>query len=996
METAATFLSNVLAPLRDNEVYFVVGLTSGIPDQTKQTSIEDIIARGNVLVRHELNAYMALSTFGAAEGRTAINSKRLQSVWVDLDVGKKNNSYASQEDAQHALQSFVQATQLPPTYIVSSGIGYHAYWCMDQSMESDQWVMIANYFRALCVQEGLIIDPACATDRARILRIPGTYHFKAERWVELLPYRGPIWNTKQFILDVGGKVKSIPAPVVDKKKLTHVYASSKLVDENIMRSYGLSEEPTADAAKIAASCAQIANMGLAQEPVWHRSMTVLKCCANGREWAHKLSAMDTERYNQQDTENKFNNANAAPTSCTKFNDLNPDVCTKCPHYGRITSPIQLDKYVIEEPVQEEVQVETQSVDRLVIPDVFPYDAVPYTAVKGAAFYQNDSGIYYQYSDNNGEPHTDLVCRARIKFLWSEMIKEQTEDPKLEYFFGVQEPTRKEQQIATMPVKIATNNGFLAAWMASFGMLPEVGQGKHLMAFMNAYLAQIVTANAGKRREKYKNYGWHHVIDPNTGDKIMGLVLEGTIITGRGALPAAHQAASDDNIHRVFTHKGTIEKWQAVTKMYEAFDQKLAQFAMCLALAAPLMKYGSGEGRNCVLNIYSRTGGRGKTALLKACASIWGNPMYSIVQKDTSIVARGKFLADYNNLPCCMDEITFLKKEDLNSLMFLATGGNEKQKLNVNSEFRQTGDWSTCTITTANRPVKDTVRNVLGDSDACVLRVMDFECDFQRMSGEHIKYIDDVFRIVADNYGVAGPEFIYQLLCRPERLAMLSSVISSWVGQQGFETQERFYSYAIGLAMWAGRCACEFGIWDFNMDQLELWVKHKFVPTIREHDLDLADNPVERLAEFLNATMIRNTLIVRRHDRLQKETPAISPGDPDAYVLLRPTAALQMRYELESNMLFISCTALRMWCDRNNYQYREFVNYLYEHQYITDKSSKINLGLNVPWLPPLRPRCVVLNPKKIVELINSSKLNITTYDNNVDNFSPSELLNKWLT
>jgi hypothetical protein len=62
--------------------------------------------------------------------------------------------------------------------VVSSGGGYHIYWPFTEEVEAAKWKPLAESFKRLCKQEGLVIDWNCTADAARVLRIPGTVNLK--------------------------------------------------------------------------------------------------------------------------------------------------------------------------------------------------------------------------------------------------------------------------------------------------------------------------------------------------------------------------------------------------------------------------------------------------------------------------------------------------------------------------------------------------------------------------------------------------------------------------------------------------------------------------------------------------------------------------------------------------------------------------------------------------------------------------------------------------
>ncbi len=87
-------------------------------------------------------------------------------LWVDLDFKRFQDGEAG---ALRKLAEF----PLPPTWMVATGGGFHLYWQLRQAAHADA----AFEGRLKGIVRALDADPA-ATDRSRVLRIPGTFNHK--------------------------------------------------------------------------------------------------------------------------------------------------------------------------------------------------------------------------------------------------------------------------------------------------------------------------------------------------------------------------------------------------------------------------------------------------------------------------------------------------------------------------------------------------------------------------------------------------------------------------------------------------------------------------------------------------------------------------------------------------------------------------------------------------------------------------------------------------
>lgn len=86
--------------------------------------------------------------------------------WADLD-------WKSFKDGEGGALRSLAAFPIPPTWIVSTGGGYHLYWRLKEVVRVNAGVI--GRLRGIVKMLGA--DPA-ATDPSRVLRVPGTFNHK--------------------------------------------------------------------------------------------------------------------------------------------------------------------------------------------------------------------------------------------------------------------------------------------------------------------------------------------------------------------------------------------------------------------------------------------------------------------------------------------------------------------------------------------------------------------------------------------------------------------------------------------------------------------------------------------------------------------------------------------------------------------------------------------------------------------------------------------------
>ena len=78
------------------------------------------------------------------------------------------------------------------------------------------------------------------------------------------------------------------------------------------------------------------------EPEWHKASTIVVRLKDGRELFHKMSEPHPQ-YSKSETDAKLDKALVAsgPSTCERIQKDGWSKCTECPHFGKITSPINI-------------------------------------------------------------------------------------------------------------------------------------------------------------------------------------------------------------------------------------------------------------------------------------------------------------------------------------------------------------------------------------------------------------------------------------------------------------------------------------------------------------------------------------------------------------------------------------------------------------------------------------------------------------------------------
>ncbi len=113
--------------------------------------------------------------------RSSSGAVSQMSLFLDIDAkGQPQNSYDSLAEALAARDDFLKAIGVQPTMTVSSGGGIHTYIAFDRPIDPEKWKPLALASAEAAKQHELKCDTQCTVDVSRILRVPGTYNYKAE------------------------------------------------------------------------------------------------------------------------------------------------------------------------------------------------------------------------------------------------------------------------------------------------------------------------------------------------------------------------------------------------------------------------------------------------------------------------------------------------------------------------------------------------------------------------------------------------------------------------------------------------------------------------------------------------------------------------------------------------------------------------------------------------------------------------------------------------
>lgn len=905
------------------------------------------VARANSA--NGLNTYFALSSFkqgwhtnGTKKAfRVQSNALCQKALWLDIDVGKAGCSYTDWQQAAGALVQFLKQTGLPMPWIVHSGHGLHVYWAFTSAVKTELWRPMARMLKELCVYYSFDVDHTRTTDPASVLRVPGTinYDFKGT-------YGGvakPVQIIKAGVLTSPTEVAKVLLTAVKRCGL-HVSCSiHPTVDQSTPRGpstfdgalfdmdsfSGAQKHPY----RIIKECKQVQTAGLGSYAQWYNMMLVMKHCAFGERAVHDISRVDKRRYDYANVQQKYQQAvdgGCGPCKCTTFNEKTPGICTKCPYWGKITTPLQLgDPYEAKKPITLQAPVVARAGDTAVVSidapaamEVVPFANKEFAVVpgKGVVWYKKERVTSGGDGDEESIKyivHDHLIADIEIYIHSLCIDATNSADVRRSYIIRKKVAGRAPEDIL---FDVSTDIGpmNLQKWLANHGMLPvHPKYAKPMGDFMQTYLAAI----QNKLPEVYvrDSFGWVENQDTLTGETYPGFVVADKMYTAKGCFPVRLNERAE-YLAKDFKPAGALEVWKHIPKMYRMLDQKFPALMMCAAMAAPFMKYGNGVATNVAYSLWDVKGGKGKSTVLEACASIWGNPVTMIQTKSDTVSSRFQKFATYKNLPIFVDEITNMRDEEMSNLIYDIVNGREKSRsTSTGTGLARQGQWATTTLFTSNRSLYEMLKGYRSQSDATCMRVIEMQCDFKDYTGTKThEYISQISRAIRRNYGVAGPAFLDYILAHPEVFDEVQTWADEFVLRHIQSSDERFWLYGVAIPLAVGRIACRAGLFDYDIDGwLMPYVINELLPSLRKA-VHITQNTAQNILSDFLFENLDSTLTVATAVRPAKMVdPGVANGI-DAYVKAHPARKLQIRREIDTNTYYISTKAFTRWCLDNNY------------------------------------------------------------------------------
>jgi hypothetical protein len=916
------FLEAVL-PSQGN--YCIFTLTDGKPKTrfAENGSIENAVKFIEAFKQEPpTNIYFALSSFDGLR-RKADDSIYIKSFFLDLDVGKEKNSYATKDDAYAGLDAFITVLNLPAPVVVDSGNGLHVYWILKEAVETSVWKPYAEKFKELCHQHKLVIDPAVPADAARVLRVPFTKNYGKDGTVKDVVLINDELYTYDFD-EIVGCFGGVTASENKENTFDLKNIRKGLTDEERqllgLDKYEYSFEVIANSSINGTGCNQIKNylenLTSSDYNLWLYNLSIAYRCVNGPELAHKLSSAYST-YDEQKTEAQLQSLEGFGTECKTFEKDFPEGCKGCSHKGTIKNPIALGKRLrVAQPrsddstdtaESEEVQVDSEYPAEYV---QFPQSLFPFVRAAGG-------GIYYQPPPKTQKDGTQLQDPPSVLLPYDLVPLKRLHSPydgecMFMRLFLPKDGTRD----LVLPAKLIGATDKLKEFLFSNSIVlndTKVALFKEYLMKWNNYLI-----NLKKAEDMRMQMGW--TSNPDYGSFVIGK----REITPKGEFDCP-VGPTTRNIAKHLVEEGSYDEWRKASKEFNRPGLEYHALGLLAGFGSPLIKLGNVGG---LVISFCGDKGAGKTGALQAGLSVFGNPKPLTIQTAEGATSNGLYqrASSLGNILMAVDETSNMDGKVLSNAVFRLPM-NESGKIRLQTSYnneRVTSEGSQLLVifTTNQSNIQKLYETGKHDPGGELRRMVEF--DIFKHTG---KFSDsqgkELFNPFTEHYGFAGPDFIraiYNL-----GLPYVKQRLSYWHSrfQKDFvdDTAYTYWSAGLATCFAGGEIAVMNNIMDIDIERIygfileDLHAKHK----------------------LLTANKITYEDIVSEYV-LTNITSLLAINDDKVSVEPR-TGVIAARCEIDTSRVFLMSDPFKEYLTKKKINVTQFEKVLHEKGILVNKSVR---------------------------------------------------------
>lgn len=829
---------------------------------------------------------------GAYEVRVQTNTKESRCFFFDLDVGEsteRTRKYESQADALRGLKDFCKATGLPRPLVSSSGRGLHVFWLLEDALPTDEWRIHAAKLRALANHHNLLADPMRTTDSSSVLRIPGTFNFKNNQKlpVEIL-ISGTEVPSKDFLKRMEVSIAKDNVQCVD-----NVYTPTIGADLGDNLSL-YKDRPPVKMESLERVCEQIrlniAHQENLSEPAWFNTLNIVRYVEDADYHMHRISEKHPD-YTKEETNEKIarlRDKDTGPTLCVTFaKHCGEEICKRCPHFGKIKSPLvaaaQIDEAKPAEFVRE-VNGEQET-------HVIPKPPMPYKRL-------SKGGIVLDVKDKEGNAHQEMICRYDFFPLYRVSGEDKQGESKDHSMWRVILPFEGAKDFS-VPAKILYDKTQLLGFLAERSVFILPKHAELIKQYMIAYIAHLQSLEAAEKQ--INTLGW--------SDDFSYFALADKAIHTDGSVRPITLSANARAGAQYVSKKGTLEKQIELLNFFNHEFYVPNQFYIMCSLAAPFFYATLHAG--AAVNASGDPGASKSTGLYTG-ASFWGKPTrYPLNGTNNGATTKARFekMSVLSHLPVCVDELTHIMIKDANTMVMNVTQHEDRSRLEQSGTLQKSAERtkSTFMLTTSNNSLHSVLATDNAAATAGSMRL--FEIIFKKSIVHKKPEADAFLRGLEENYGHIGEAFmLYAVPHKDLIVTRIRQKMTAVDTTANIEPAERFWSAVVACTLAITEVANELGLVPFNPAPIEKWVLSQQLAEMRGVVVEEYADPLGVLADYLS--QINGDLIVMRKTAVgnkQKELP-----------IRTPRGKLLGHYDLDTKLLWVQKTEFNNYCVKSKH------------------------------------------------------------------------------
>lgn len=875
--------------------------------------------------------------------RSADFTEAFRAMWLDLDVGEEKaatgKGYATQDLALEALDQFVTDLGLPQPMLVNSGGGVHAYWPFTADIDSTSWFKLAKNFDACIKHYGLLADPSCTMDRARILRPIGTINHKYNKPVTLI-----------------ADTPSMPPSTFIKALLPYYQAHRDEINAIKVKTVEYKPKDTNNEyphkprhAKYFLSRCQVGRYTLCgsepvAEPVWRGVISVMRHCENGAKHIETLRSKcktrfpDTTRFDEDRTSEKlqwFEDRDLGPFLCDTFKRECAELCEGCPFANGLTikTPLTLAEHYEEVPVPQyniEIGVlgyatqpvaetpkaaPTDAADKIEIPkndqtkSVAPQPPYPYKRTK--------HGLVVQ----EGERET-VFFSGDLFPVMTRFVEVIDGERSLMVKFMLRIGSSGNYHEISFPMKDWYAADRLKQKLGSAGVsIPEKNM-QHLLGYLRKYLEHV--GDDMDEVKQLQHFGWvEERQEFLLGDK---LYRPDGVVTVQPHI-------NIKNYSRYFKQSGSLEDWKLLMQRLADLNATEQQICMLSSFGSTLMKFTNYNG--VWLHLMTKPG-YGKTTTQEMMNGIWGHPQDLLLNaKDTMNAIEERF-GRWTNIGVAIDEVSNLDPMVASELLLGVTQGRTKQRLDTNMRERVNDlTWQMLVLSSGNFSLIDRINTRKEDVAAEISRTLEFKLPKPTLTVHEGEML--IKKPIRENYGVAGVAWLSNLVKIPhyQIVELIEQTTKSFSDTLEATSDERFWITGCAVMYVAGVLTNKMGLTNWDMDAIFAKLC-EIVKSNRANKVTFEFSATDVISSFL-AENTRNTVVTD-----------VGVQDGTTMVKLMPSGALNVRYEQDRDLIFIRTQALKEYCAKRGVGIQSVKDSLEQRDLLKSHNHRIVMSKGLPY------------------------------------------------